>query len=160
MHAADLKHAIHAKGPILRGTKISPVESGHSSKGTANFDGVTYYVVRTATLSEKRFSERRRTRLRSGKIVNPRSAYLIECQIYDWSGTGAKLRLFDAASVPGRIQLFEDASERIINAMVVWRRRREIGIYFIPGVRKINLTTAQLASLRAGYNPAKSEIIT
>ena len=156
MHGADWKHDIHAKGPILRAAKISPGESGISFNGTANFDEVTYYAVRTAALRERRVSPRRRTSLRSGKVVDPRSAYLIDCQIYDWSGTGARLRLFDNISVPGRIQLFEDISERMINAMIVWRRRREIGIYFIPYARNVNLTKAHLACLRSGFNPAKA----
>ena len=107
MHGADWKHDIHAKSPILRAAKISPGESGILSNGTANFDEVTYYAVRTAALGERRVSPRRRTRLRSGKVVDSRSAYLIDCQIYDWSGTGARLRLFDNISVPGRDQLFE-----------------------------------------------------
>ncbi len=147
MHGADLKH-VNAKGPILRTAKISP--------GGSRIDEVTYYAVQTAAPGERRLSQRRRTRLRSGRIVDPRSAYLIECQIYDWSGTGARLRLFDTVSVPGRIQLFEDISERMINAMIVWRRRREIGLYFFPPAHKVNLTQAQLACLRSGYNPAKA----
>ena len=156
MHGADLKHVIHAKGPNLRAAKISGGGSGISFDGAVNFDEVKYYAVETAALGERRLSQRRRTRLRSGKIVDPRSAYVIDCQIYDWSGLGARLRLFDNVSVPGRIQLFEDISERMINAMIVWRRRREIGIYFIPHAHKVNLTQAQLACLRSGNNPAKA----
>ena len=44
----------------------------------------------------------------------------------------------------------------MINAMIVWRRRREIGIYFIPYAGNVNLTKAQLACLRSGFNPAKA----
>jgi hypothetical protein len=153
MHGAASNHGIHAKAPILRAIKISPGRSGLSFNGTANFDDVTYYVVKTAALGERRLSRRRRTRLRSGKIVDPRSAHLIDCQIYDWSGMGARLRLFDSVSVPGRIQLFEDVSERLINATIVWRRSREIGIRFVPYARKCTLTKAQLACFMLRVQP-------
>jgi hypothetical protein len=160
---------IDGNGPILDAVNIPPCGSGASFSVTAQCDQVTYYVVRPAahgakpatkvtkpaTPADKRSLGRRRTRLRTGKIVDPRRIYLIECQIYDWSETGARLRLFTNLSVPSRIQLFEDVSERLLNAIVVWRRRSEIGVRFAPHVRQRNLNKAQLTCLRTGYNPAK-----
>jgi hypothetical protein len=168
MHGGN--QTIDGNSQILEAVNIPPCGSGSSFNTTAQCDQVTYYVVRTsahvaktsphvtktATLGEKRSSGRRRTRLRTGKIVDPRRPNLIECQIYDWSETGARLRLFTNLSVPSRIQVFEDISERLLNATVVWRRRSEIGVRFAPHVQQRNLTKAQLTSLRTGYNPAKA----
>lgn len=160
MRSAPVNQAFPKNAPFLDAIKISP-RSATWFNDRAHFNEVTYYVGKTyvgitAALGEKRAVPRRRTRLRTGKIVAPRSVYLIECQIYDWSETGARLRLFTNAMVPSRIQLFEDVSERLINATIVWRRRREIGLRFVPRAGQKSLTKAQLACLRTGYNPAKA----
>lgn len=139
MRSAHVNQTFPTDGPLLDAIKIYPRGSATRSNDRAHFDEVTYYVGKTAALGEKRSAPRRRTRLRTGKIVDPRSLYLIECQIYDWSETGARLRLFSNVLVPSRIQLFEDVSERLINATIVWRRRREIGLRFVPrsGLRSL-----------------------
>ena len=93
--------------------------------------------------------------MRSGKIVDPKSPFLIDCQIYDRSDIGARLRLFASSCVPAKFQLFEDLAERLIDAILVWQRNRELGIYFAPCARPRNLTTIELALLRKGYNPSK-----
>jgi len=57
-----------------------------------------------------------------------RNVFLIECQIYDRSDTGARLRLVGDISLPSRIRLYEDASERLFDAAIAWRKGRVIGI--------------------------------
>jgi hypothetical protein len=107
------------------------------------------------TGGDKRSSQRRRTRLRCGKIVDPRNSFLIDCQIYDLSDGGARLRLFACAALPEQIQLFENLPERLTDAKIAWQRNREIGICFMRGGRPRELTGIELTLLRAGYNPAK-----
>ncbi len=154
--SAALSSTRNGKGLILEAIKISASQRNSSLNDASHFHDVTYYVVKTPSLGERRSSRRRRTRLRSGKIVNPRSAYLVDCQIYDRSGMGARVRLFDNVALPGKIQLFEDVSESLITATIVWRRNREIGICFGHCAQRRHLTAVQLTRLRAGYNPAKA----
>lgn len=104
---------------------------------------------------DKRSSPRQRTRLHCGKIVDPRSETLIECQIYDLSEGGARLRLFAHVGFPAQIALFEPLSERLREASIVWSRSNEVGISFLPRTHARGLTAEELARLRAGLNPAK-----
>lgn len=110
-----------------------------------------YCVIETRERGDKRSTRRRRTRLRSGKILDLRNSFLIECQIYDQSNKGARLRLVGDVSMPNRIRLYEDAPERVVDALVVWRKNREIGICFAPYGRGRPITKAQLAYLRGKY---------
>jgi len=137
----------HSAGQRLDAVKIPPREFGSAPNETA------YYVVRTIGRGDKRASKRRRTRLHSGKILASHGPVLTDCQIYDRSQTGARLRLFANVSVSSKIWLFDEVAEKLTGARVVWRRDREIGISFVncPGPRQ--LTRAELARLRSGYNP-------
>lgn len=106
-------------GPILDARKIIPGQSG------ARTNDVTYYVVKSAYVAktaadEKRSSQRWRTSLHSGIIVDPNSQFLIDCQIYGRSQTGARLRLCSRASIPSRVQWFEDMPEQLIDAIIVY----------------------------------------
>jgi len=76
-------------------------------------------------------------------------------KFFDRSKTGSRLRLFANIRLPLKIMLFDEVTEKLTDATVVWRRNRELGICFSPFVRPRVLTDAQLASLRAGYNPAR-----
>jgi hypothetical protein len=134
-------------GPILNAIKLGHV--GTSPKGNV------YFAVKTALTGEQRASPRRRTRLRSGIIFDPASAYFVDCQIYDCSITGARLRLFSNVHLPFRIRLFDKVAKRLADAIIVWRRHREIGIRFAPSSGPRELTAAERARLRCGYFSAK-----
>lgn len=85
--------------------------------------------------SDNRAGQRRRTRLRSGKLADPDGAFLIECAVHDRSPEGARLRLTGEVAVPGQILLYEDDEHRLSAAAIVWRRGLEVGIRFTPEVR-------------------------
>ena len=68
----------------------------------------TYCVVKPKDAGDKRSARRRRTRLRSGKLLDPRNALLIDCQIYDRSEKGARIRLIGECPVPRSIRLYEE----------------------------------------------------
>jgi hypothetical protein len=110
-----------------------------------------YFAVKTALPGEKRASPRRRTRLRSGIILDQASAVIVECQIYERSKTGARLRLFSDVPVPSNIRLFDEVAKRLTHARVVWRRHREIGVRFAPSSGPRELTNAERVRLRRGY---------
>ncbi len=109
------------------------------------------YCVELGESGERRSAKRRRTRLRSGKILDLHNGFLIECQIYDRSNNGARVRLLADVSAPVAIRLYEDCPERLLDARVVWRRDHEIGLRFIerPGPRRLSRT--QLTCLRGRY---------
>ncbi|MGQ7792548.1 PilZ domain-containing protein [Faunimonas sp. B44] len=104
-----------------------------------------------ASGGEKRSEARRRTRLRSGKVLDTRNAFLIECLIHDRSDLGARLRLVEPAPVPDLIHLFEDDSAEVIGATVVWRRGQEIGVRFELGRERPRISGPERASLAGRF---------
>jgi hypothetical protein len=81
--------------------------------------------------ADKRIYPRRRTRLRSGKVTDRDGTFLAECQIYDRSPNGARLRVTTNSPVPDRILLFDDELSSLSAATVAWRRANEIGVRFM-----------------------------
>ncbi|HUZ90654.1 MAG TPA: hypothetical protein VMU78_01950 [Methylocella sp.] len=79
----------------------------------------TYCVVKAKDAGNRRLARRRRTRLRSGKLLDPRNALLIDCQIYDRSEKGARIRLIGDTPVPIKIRFYEESPERLLEAKVV-----------------------------------------
>lgn len=130
---------------MLDAIKVDRPEDGDARQNC------TYYVAETRNSSDKRSTPRRRTRLRSGKVLDHRNAFLIECQIFDRSEKGARIRLVEDIWAPGNIRLFEDAPQTLIDAIVVWRKDREIGLCFNPCAQSRGITKAQLACLRGRY---------
>ncbi|RCS24000.1 PilZ domain-containing protein [Phyllobacterium salinisoli] len=100
---------------------------------------------------EKRSSERRRTRLRSGKIVNMNGRFLIECQLHDIAGGGAKIRVADARDVPDRFWLFDDRYGQALIAEIVWRDGVELGVRFCNDPTIQPLDDARLSKLAGKY---------
>ena len=94
----------------------------------------TYTVLNEAVPSrgprDRRGDQRRRTRLRSGKIINDNGQFVIECLIVDRSSFGGKLRLPKVSALPARVMLYDDQSGELFHATVIWRRDLETGIRF------------------------------
>ncbi len=81
---------------------------------------------------EKRAESRRRVRFRSGKLATVDGAFLMDCQIYDRSPEGARLRFATAVKIPEEVLLFDDEQNSVAAASVAWRHTNEIGIRFEP----------------------------
>jgi hypothetical protein len=132
-----------AGGPAFEAAKVADLGNG---RAIADF----VYSVRTKG-ADRRRARRRRTRLRSGKILDLANAFMIECQIYDRSELGVRVRLL--ADIPGQsvVRLYEDDPERLHDARIVWRKDCELGLCFVqrPGARRISRT--QLTCLRTRY---------
>ena len=101
--------------------------------GAAGVD-FTYTVLKEMSPprapADRRGDQRRRTRLRSGKIITDNGQFIIECQIVDRSSFGGKLRLPKVLSLPARVMLYDDQTGELFHATVIWRRDRETGIRF------------------------------
>lgn len=102
-------------------------------------------------LPEKRHSERRRTRLRSGKLVELGGRFLIECQLHDIAGSGARVRVADPSGVPDRFWLFDDRYAHALLAEVVWRDGLDLGVGFRNDPTIPPLSETRLAELAGKY---------
>jgi hypothetical protein len=83
------------------------------------------------TIRDKRAASRRRVRFRSGKLAAPDGKFLSDCQIYDRSAEGARLRLEASAAIPEDALLFDDERNSLSAVAVAWRRANELGIRFM-----------------------------
>lgn len=103
------------------------------------------------SLADRRGEARRRTRLRSGKVLDETNAFLAECQVYDRSLHGVRLRLLTAIPAVSRLRLYEDSPERLIEARIVWRRRHEIGLQIAAAPPPPKIDAIDLLALRRRY---------
>ena len=85
-------------------------------------------------MSEKRAGQRRRTRLRTGKIADLAGRFIVECAVHDRSAEGARLRLVRRVAVPGEMLLYEDEPNTLTAATIVWRAGQDLGVRFGPEV--------------------------
>ena len=92
----------------VNGPVIDAIKRDRPGDGDARHD-FTYCVVKPKDAGDERSARRRRTRLRSGKLLDPRNALLIDCQIYDRSEKGARIRLIGDCPVPRSIRLYEES---------------------------------------------------
>ncbi len=132
------------------GLKPSSLEKLWRGRGGA--DAVTYSVLPspTASPSEKRRDQRRRTRLRSGKIFDRGNRFLIDATILDRSSGGLRLRLARDCPMPEFFHLFDDEAELVFAARVAWRRQAIVGAHIDPG-GPVNATPRQIAALRGKF---------
>ncbi|ACB95901.1 type IV pilus assembly PilZ [Beijerinckia indica] len=112
---------------------------------------VTYRVTSGRENEDRRKARRRRTRLRCGKLLDVRNAFVIECRIYDRSTLGARLRLDKPIPDLDPISLYEDQTEQIHEARLIWQGQGELGIAFTSTGRLAPITHVQRAFLRGRY---------
>ena len=96
---------------------------------------------------DRRSELRRRTRLRSGKVLSGKNGFIVECLIRERSDEGARLQLAKIVDMPDRIGFFDDADKSIRAAEVVWRRPHQLGIRFTPELDPKDIKESDLVSL-------------
>jgi len=99
---------------------------------------------------EKRISLRRRTRLRSGKLLDSANRFVIDVAILDRSADGLRLRLAKNEAIPQDFRLFDDEDELAYPARLVWRRGELIGAR-LASAAPLRLTPRQIFALRKYY---------
>src|SRR5208283_1941402 len=121
-------------------------------RGPVDSSVVTYSVLPSPTpfSGEKRRARRRRTRLRSGKILDRRNLFLIEASIVDRSAGGLRLRLAKDVAIPEIFHLYDDEAEIILVARIVWRRQALVGARIDPS-GPARASRRQIASLRGKF---------
>lgn len=117
---------------------------------------VTYSVLPSVSpsTSEKRKDQRRRTRLRSGKILDRANRFLIETAILDRSSGGLRLRLARDCAIPETFHLFDDETELVFAAGIVWRRQALVGARIDPG-GPVAASARQVCALRGKFYAMK-----
>lgn len=66
-----------------------------------------------------------------GKVAFERGSQLRDCAIRDISKEGARLSFANPRGLPEDFELLIPATGEIYQAVVRWRRGREVGVYFV-----------------------------
>lgn len=90
----------------------------------------------------------RQRRLKQGKIIFPDHARVFDCQIQDWSETGAKLRMSNTLDMPREFELAIRSENLLVSAELKWRRGENVGVRFTGPFRNLVGKKAPLASGR------------
>jgi len=118
---------------------------------------VTYSVLSAGPVAfpeERRNAPRRRTRLRSGKILDRANRFIMETSILDRSAGGLRLRLAHDCELPEVFHLFDDESECIFAFRVIWRSHTTLGARMRPG-GPVPATRRQIIELRGKFYAIK-----
>ncbi len=99
----------------------------------------------------RREKQRRRTVLRSGKIATINGKFIADCQIYDRSEKGVRLRLSLNVELPEHVRVFDDEQNILFAGKVVWRNAKEIGVEFAEGEQNIERHGKRHAMLSGKY---------
>jgi PilZ domain len=100
---------------------------------------------------EQRVEERKRTRLRSGKLVTLEGQFLTECHFQNLAEGGARIRIVTQTAVPDRFWLFDDQYCGALITQVVWRRDTDFGVRFVPDTNIAPLSDRVLHALSGKY---------
>ena len=79
---------------------------------------------------ELRRAGRRRTRMRSAKILDAANAFFCDCLICDRSATGLRLTLARDVGLPPQFQIHDDETGAVESVATVWRRGATLGVRF------------------------------
>jgi len=99
---------------------------------------------------ELRLTGRRRTRLRSAKILDAANAFVCDCLIYDRSATGLRLTLARDVRLPPQFQVHDDETGAVELVATVWRRDATLGVRFC-GYGASTLKASERAALSGRY---------
>jgi hypothetical protein len=131
----------------LEGVKLADAGSGELSAGNgrglsrgaalslARSGQVAYRVVDASSPapavgrgSELRRDARRRTRLRSAKVLDAANAFVCEAIIQDRSAAGLRLLLARNVGLPGRFGVHDDETGEVLTVTAAWRRGQTLGV--------------------------------
>lgn len=143
---------------VLEGVRIGDVTgirpatlSPEAARSLADRGQVAYREIQ----SEPRLSPRRRTRLRSAKILDAQNSYLCDALIQDRSSEGMRLLLGRNVGLPARFALYEDESGDIFTVRTAWRRGQAVGVRVVQSGPPTPLTRSQNAVLKGRYYGVK-----
>jgi hypothetical protein len=100
---------------------------------------------------EKRVEERKKTRLRSGKLISLDGQFLTECHFQNLAGGGARIRIVTQCVVPNRFWLFDDQYCSALITEIVWHKDAEYGVRFAQDSSVVPLNETILNTLAGKY---------
>jgi hypothetical protein len=137
-------------GVLLEGRKASPKGRGADIRSYVTYS-VIEPVSRRLRRGDKRIATRRRTRLRTGKITDLMNRFIVECQLYDCSAGGARIRLMSDIRIPPWVRFYRDELRTLDTAEVMWRDKREVGLRVMPKQPLSRSDRDAIAALGAKY---------
>jgi hypothetical protein len=126
---------------LLEGVKLAaegfPEPGGPDDRGLsreavlslAQRGHVTYRILPASGLgADQRVDARRRTRLRSAKVLDAANAFLCEAVIQDRSAAGLRLLLARNVGLPAHFGVHDDETGDILTGTAAWRRGQTVGV--------------------------------
>ena len=78
--------------------------------------------------SELRLDARRRTRLRSAKVLDAANRFVCDAIIQDRSAAGLRLLLARNVGLPSRFGVHDDETGEVLTVTAAWRRGQTLGV--------------------------------
>ena len=111
---------------LSREAALSLARSGQVAYRVVDGSSATPPVVGRG--ADFRADARRRTRLRSAKILDAANAFLCEAMIHDRSAAGLRLLLARNVGLPGRFGVHDDETGEVLTVTTAWRRGQTLGV--------------------------------
>jgi hypothetical protein len=149
-------------GEAAFGERGARADGGLSREAASSLAGrgqIAYRVVerpRTAPAaaglgSELRLDLRRRTRLRSAKVLDADNAFLCDAVIQDRSAAGLRLLLARNIGLPGRFGVHDDETGEVLTVTAAWRRGQTLGVRVLLRGPAAPLKRSDQLALRGRY---------
>ena len=131
-------------------------EDRDSARALARRGQVAYRVVeaarderpRTDGRPDHRAAGRRRTRLRSAKILDAANAFVCECLVHDRSASGLRLSLARNMGLPPYFRVYDDESGAVDTVETVWRRGAVLGVRYSQALAAAPIKPSDRSALR------------
>jgi hypothetical protein len=119
-------------------------------------EGLVAYRIHAAPAGlaerrEKRANERRRSRLRSAKLLDSNNRFLCECLVHDRSSGGLRVKLMKNVGLPSRCRLYDDETSEVRAVVAAWRRNCLLGMRYCGVEGAIVLPPDARAALAGRY---------
>ncbi|MGD0640346.1 MAG: hypothetical protein ABSC22_06325 [Roseiarcus sp.] len=120
---------------------------------------VAYFVVEPARNErprddgprDHRAAGRKRTRLRSAKILDSANKFVCDCLIHDRSASGLRLTLAQNLGLPAHFRVYEDESGEVDVVETVWRRGAVLGVRYSRALGMVSIKPSDRAALRGQF---------
>ena len=101
--------------------------------------------------TELRVHARRRTRLRSAKVLDASNAFMCDAVIQDRSAARLRLLLARNVGLPSRFGVHDDETGEVMTVAAAWRRGRTLGVRVLQREPAAPLKLSQRLALSGRY---------
>jgi hypothetical protein len=112
---------------LLQGRRVK-VLTPEAAAALADQGFVAYCEAPRHQDKDLRLAARRRTHLRSAKLIDAANAFLCEALVQDLSSGGMRLRLARNIGLPPRFGVHDDDSGALFTVSPAWRRGLAVGV--------------------------------